>query len=113
MQGTMLKGKTALITGSTSGIGLGIAKSFAAQGSNIVFNGFGDAREVEALQLEVQKTQMELDLEKQKAQAEMQLETFKQGHQMDMENRRLQHESQMKQKQVEGDLKVKALSAGV
>ena len=38
----MLKGKTALITGSTSGIGLGIAKSLAARGANIVLNGFGD-----------------------------------------------------------------------
>jgi 3-hydroxybutyrate dehydrogenase len=38
----MLKGKTALITGSTSGIGLGIAKALAAQGANIVLNGFGD-----------------------------------------------------------------------
>ncbi len=38
----MLKGKTALITGSTSGIGLGIAKALAQQGANIVLNGFGD-----------------------------------------------------------------------
>ncbi|MBP8840273.1 MAG: SDR family NAD(P)-dependent oxidoreductase, partial [Giesbergeria sp.] len=38
----MLKGKTALITGSTSGIGLGIAKALARQGANIVLNGFGD-----------------------------------------------------------------------
>ena len=38
----MLKGKTALVTGSTSGIGLGIAKALARQGANIVMNGFGD-----------------------------------------------------------------------
>ena len=38
----MLKGKTALVTGSTSGIGLGIAKALAAQGANIIMNGFGD-----------------------------------------------------------------------
>ena len=38
----MLKGKTALVTGSTSGIGLGLAKALAAQGANIVMNGFGD-----------------------------------------------------------------------
>ncbi|OIN92714.1 MAG: 3-hydroxybutyrate dehydrogenase [Comamonadaceae bacterium CG1_02_60_18] len=38
----MLKDKTALVTGSTSGIGLGIAKALAAQGANIVMNGFGD-----------------------------------------------------------------------
>ncbi|MEY2809002.1 MAG: hypothetical protein RLZ66_513, partial [Pseudomonadota bacterium] len=37
-----LKGKTALVTGSTSGIGLGIAKALACQGANIVLNGFGD-----------------------------------------------------------------------
>jgi 3-hydroxybutyrate dehydrogenase len=38
----MLKGKTALVTGSTSGIGLGIAKALARQGANIMLNGFGD-----------------------------------------------------------------------
>ncbi len=38
----MLKGKTALVTGSTSGIGLGIAKALAAQGANILMNGFGE-----------------------------------------------------------------------
>lgn len=45
----MLKGKTALITGSTSGIGQGIAEAFAAKGCNIVLNGFGDAAEIERL----------------------------------------------------------------
>jgi 3-hydroxybutyrate dehydrogenase len=42
-----LKGKTALITGSTSGIGLGYAKILAAEGANIVINGFGDKDEIE------------------------------------------------------------------
>ena len=45
----MLKGKTALITGSTSGIGLGVAEGFAAEGVNLVINGFGDAGEIETI----------------------------------------------------------------
>ena len=53
----MLQGKNALVTGSTSGIGLGIAKALAAQGANIMLNGFGDAQgpqaEVAALGVQV------------------------------------------------------------
>lgn len=45
----MLKGKSAIVTGSTSGIGHGIAEAFAAQGANVTLNGFGNAEEIEAL----------------------------------------------------------------
>jgi 3-hydroxybutyrate dehydrogenase len=43
----MLKGKSALVTGSTSGIGLAIARALAAQGANITINGFGDNAAIE------------------------------------------------------------------
>lgn len=49
----MLKGKTAVVTGSTSGIGLGIAKALAAQGANIMLNGFGDAQQLAAVKKEI------------------------------------------------------------
>ncbi|HQX26340.1 MAG TPA: 3-hydroxybutyrate dehydrogenase [Alphaproteobacteria bacterium] len=49
-----LKGRTALITGSTSGIGLGMAKGLAAQGANIVINGLGDAGEIEKARKDVE-----------------------------------------------------------
>ena len=42
-----LAGKTALITGSTSGIGLAYAKTLAAEGANIIINGFGDSAAIE------------------------------------------------------------------
>jgi 3-hydroxybutyrate dehydrogenase len=44
----MLKGKIAIVTGSTSGIGLGIAGALAAAGCDIMLNGFGDAAEIAA-----------------------------------------------------------------
>ena len=45
----MLKGKSAVVTGSTSGIGLGIARAFAAQGADVMLNGFGDPGEIAAI----------------------------------------------------------------
>jgi len=51
----MLKGKTALVTGSTSGIGLGYARALAAEGVNITINGFGDAAAIEAERTRIEK----------------------------------------------------------
>jgi len=45
----MLKGKSAIVTGSTSGIGLGVATALAARGVHVMLNGFGDAAEIEKL----------------------------------------------------------------
>jgi 3-hydroxybutyrate dehydrogenase len=45
----MLKGKCAVVTGSTSGIGLGIARAIGQAGGNLLINGFGDAAHIEAL----------------------------------------------------------------
>lgn len=50
-----LKGKNAVITGSTSGIGLNIAKAFAEKGLNIVINGFGDKDDIEKERQEIEK----------------------------------------------------------
>jgi 3-hydroxybutyrate dehydrogenase len=52
----MLKGKSALITGSTSGIGLGIAEALAAQGCNLVLNGFGDPAVIQDLRARLART---------------------------------------------------------
>ena len=51
----MLKAKTAVVTGSTSGIGLGIARALAAQGANVVINGFGEAAEIERERAGIEK----------------------------------------------------------
>ena len=53
MQNRSLSGKTALVTGSTSGIGLGIAHALAAQGAHIILNGFGDAAVIDQLQKDI------------------------------------------------------------
>lgn len=50
-----VKGKTAIITGSTSGIGLGIAKNFADAGINVVINGFGNENEIEGHRKDLEK----------------------------------------------------------
>jgi 3-hydroxybutyrate dehydrogenase len=51
----MLKGKCALITGSTQGLGYAMAERLAAQGCNIVLNGFGDAAEIESKRRELEE----------------------------------------------------------
>ena len=49
-----LQGKTALVTGSTSGIGLAIARAFAFEGANLMINGFGDLSEIEEIRRELE-----------------------------------------------------------
>ncbi len=52
---TMLRGKSAVVTGSTSGIGLGIAQALASAGANIMLNGFGDPKEIEQARATLEK----------------------------------------------------------
>ncbi len=51
----MLKGRKAVVTGSTSGIGLGIARALAAQGCELMLNGFGDPAEIEQIRAGIEK----------------------------------------------------------
>src|SRR5262245_8051940 len=51
----LLEGKAAIVTGSTSGIGLGIAHALAAAGANVMLNGFGDSAEVAAVQRDLEQ----------------------------------------------------------
>src|SRR6188472_4102554 len=75
--GQALEGKVSLVTGSTSGIGLGIARALAAAGSEIVLNGFGKPEEVANAQamiaedFEVRVTYSGADMSKPQAIAEM------------------------------------------
>jgi 3-hydroxybutyrate dehydrogenase len=51
----MLKHKSAIVTGSTSGIGLGIARAMAQSGADVMLNGFGEAQAIEFMQAELQR----------------------------------------------------------
>ncbi len=50
-----MKGRNALVTGSTSGIGLAIADAFARQGANVMLNGFGDADAIQAVRADLER----------------------------------------------------------
>ena len=51
-----LAGKTAIVTGSTSGIGLGIARAFAATGMHVMLNGFGDRTDIQKIRADLEET---------------------------------------------------------
>lgn len=53
--GQGLRGRSAIVTGSTSGIGLGIAQAFASQGANVLFNGFGIDAAFDTMRLDIER----------------------------------------------------------
>lgn len=57
----MLKGKVAIVTGSTSGIGLGIARALADDGADIMLNGFGDAAQIAAARADIARRGVRVD----------------------------------------------------
>ena len=50
-----LSDRVAIVTGSTSGIGLGIARAFAAQGADLMLNGFGEPEAIEAVRASIER----------------------------------------------------------
>ena len=58
--GKVLAGRSAVVTGSTSGIGLAIARAFAAEGANVMLNGLGEAAAIEKLRAEIAKSGVEV-----------------------------------------------------
>ena len=101
----MLHGKTALVTGSTSGIGLGIAKALAAQGANIVMNGFGDteAPTAEILAFDVKAVHHGADMSKPQEIADMMAFAAEQFGQVDIlvNNAGIQHVARLESFPVE------------
>src|SRR3712207_6289851 len=66
-----LTGKTALVTGSTSGIGLAVARTLAREGARVTLNGFGDPAEIERLREELGADYSDADLTRPEAIAAM------------------------------------------